>query len=303
MRGLVAYDDDSEDDEPAQQENGSKFKSSKELAKDESRHSAIAKIQKSHVIIKKPRTAHPHTRTNISEDIQDSPKPSTSQSRSSPELEIGFKPGPSSNTDTPSEAEELTRIRSMLRPPPIPGLVDWGIPSEEPEGERESCDPAIEVHFFTLTFILQLMGLSERKNSVNFIFLSTLIHQDISTTPSCPIVHFEILIYMPNWLNSLTWTRGRRISQKRCGIPTPNIQVQVDGMRRKLHSDVASYQKSRSEQQAKEKDKRSHIDFTSSSSASGREKEKGRYNPYSSGGGHRIPAHGKSDRGRLRWGK
>lgn len=66
---------------------------------------------------------------------------------------------------------------------------------------------------------------------------------------------------------------------------------------------IASYQKSRSEQQAKEKDKRSHIDFTSSSSASGREKEKGRYNPYSSGGGHRIPAHGKSDRGRLRWGK
>lgn len=35
------------------------------------------------------------------------------------------------------------RIRLLLRPPPIPGLDDWGIPPEvTPEGS--TCDPALE---------------------------------------------------------------------------------------------------------------------------------------------------------------
>ena len=43
--------------------------------------------------------------------------------------------------DEPPEADELGRIRALLRPPPIHGVRDWGIPPE-PEGE---CDPGIEV--------------------------------------------------------------------------------------------------------------------------------------------------------------
>ena len=37
--------------------------------------------------------------------------------------------------------DEMTRIRALLRPPPIPGVDDWGIPPE-PTG---ACDPEIEV--------------------------------------------------------------------------------------------------------------------------------------------------------------
>ena len=43
--------------------------------------------------------------------------------------------------DEPPEADDLARIRALLRPPPIHGVRDWGIPPE-PEGE---CDPGIEV--------------------------------------------------------------------------------------------------------------------------------------------------------------
>ena len=43
--------------------------------------------------------------------------------------------------DEPPEADDLGRIRALLRPPPIHGVRDWGIPPE-PEGE---CDPGIEV--------------------------------------------------------------------------------------------------------------------------------------------------------------
>jgi len=43
------------------------------------------------------------------------------------------------SSDLPSS--ELTKIRELLRPPPISGVVDWGIPA----ASTEPCDPAIEV--------------------------------------------------------------------------------------------------------------------------------------------------------------
>lgn len=48
---------------------------------------------------------------------------------------------PLSFDDEPIEIDELGKIRALLRPPPIHGVRDWGIPPE-PEGE---CDPDIEV--------------------------------------------------------------------------------------------------------------------------------------------------------------
>ncbi|KAH8108624.1 HCNGP-domain-containing protein, partial [Phellopilus nigrolimitatus] len=36
--------------------------------------------------------------------------------------------------------DELTRIRALLRPPSIPGMLDWGIPPEP----DEECDPELE---------------------------------------------------------------------------------------------------------------------------------------------------------------
>lgn len=39
------------------------------------------------------------------------------------------------------EGVELTRIRKLLRPPPIAGISDWGIPQET----EEECDANLEV--------------------------------------------------------------------------------------------------------------------------------------------------------------
>jgi len=48
----------------------------------------------------------------------------------------------SSQNATPEEPQdELSRIRALLRPPPIPGVDDWGIPPES----NEPGDPAIAV--------------------------------------------------------------------------------------------------------------------------------------------------------------
>jgi len=57
---------------------------------------------------------------------------------------------PDAEDDAPvAPVDELARIRQLLRPPPIPGVEDWGIPPES----KQSCDPAIAsklAHFHTL---------------------------------------------------------------------------------------------------------------------------------------------------------
>lgn len=62
-------------------------------------------------------------------------------------------PGSSgSHSNTSREpVDEITRIRQLLRPPPIPGLKDWGIPPET----QQPCDPAIAVsHDSKLAFFV-----------------------------------------------------------------------------------------------------------------------------------------------------
>ena len=41
------------------------------------------------------------------------------------------------------EEDEMTTIRGLLRPPPIPGIEAWGIP-DAPDGE---VNPAVAVRF------------------------------------------------------------------------------------------------------------------------------------------------------------
>ena len=86
---------------------------------------------KSQVVIRRPTHAKPHPRTRVVEEEDRNPSASSSSS---------IIP-PISEQDTGLPTDELTRIRVLLRPPPIPGGDDWGIP-HEPTGP---CDPDIEV--------------------------------------------------------------------------------------------------------------------------------------------------------------
>lgn len=111
---------------------------------------------KSQIIIKRPNNTHKnHPRAPLSEQVKGSSSSSelqirhTSSHRASSDgqipseqtLDLDLPPGPAE--------DELDRIRTLLRPPPIPGLIDWGIPGPS----TAPCDPAIKIklaHFSTL---------------------------------------------------------------------------------------------------------------------------------------------------------
>jgi hypothetical protein len=81
-----------------------------------------------------------HPRAHVSEDLSEDARtsPNAQASGSSALSNDGISSSGLRVTDDPPD--ELTRIRSLLRPPSIQGVVDWGIPPLS----AESCDPAIE---------------------------------------------------------------------------------------------------------------------------------------------------------------
>jgi hypothetical protein len=95
---------------------------------------------KAQVLIKRAPALKSHPRAHVSDDIADS-------ARTGPE---SVSPGSSGEAACPAPInhpsqyeeplEELARIRALLKPPPIAGVEDWGIPPES----TEPCNPAIQ---------------------------------------------------------------------------------------------------------------------------------------------------------------
>lgn len=81
---------------------------------------------------------HPAPRTPLS-GMDDSPNASGSTARPDDQWQGG--PGPSSVTARGSETEEEAMIKELVRPPPIPGVEDYGMPPPS----TKLCDPALEV--------------------------------------------------------------------------------------------------------------------------------------------------------------
>lgn len=94
-----------------------------------------ASSSKPAIIIRRHAPAKPHPRARLPEDIAESAGPSTSPHAQSQEDNRSVSELPEESTD------ELARIRHLLRPPPIPGVQDWGIPPEP----TEPCDEGIKV--------------------------------------------------------------------------------------------------------------------------------------------------------------
>jgi len=146
--GLVSYDgDDSQSDSEAtndlktrvtaasENDNDFALKSGNDAPTEGRRPHANSKSQ---IIIRRPVHSKPHPRSRLTEDAEP-PSSSTSQA----------EPSSSSTTSDDRSSElssnELTKIRDLLRPSPIPGVLDWGIPA----GSTEPCDPAIEAKLAT----------------------------------------------------------------------------------------------------------------------------------------------------------
>ncbi|KAH9050268.1 HCNGP-like protein-domain-containing protein [Lactarius hengduanensis] len=136
MRGLVSYDgDDSQSDSEtpnvvptaSKADNDSVLKSGNG-APTEARRLTITKPQ---IIIRRPVHSKPHPRSRSVEDAELASSTAT-------QAEASTSSPPSD--DKSGDLSELSQIRDLLRPPPIPGVPDWGIPP----ASTEPCEPAIE---------------------------------------------------------------------------------------------------------------------------------------------------------------
>lgn len=100
--------------------------------------------------------------------------------------------------DTEEPEDELTGIRTLLRPPPIPGVADWGIPP----ASSQPCDIELEVcqapPFVNDGFLMKVNLVVDRPSCDNSLTLNGLIHQSILMTHSCQIGRSEIHIYTPS---------------------------------------------------------------------------------------------------------
>jgi hypothetical protein len=174
----------------------------------------VHRVPKSQVIIRRPAQLKGHPRAHISEDIaDDSKQASTSTSPSLPSAAL-----PSSNVQgiVEEHPDELSQIRHLLRPPPIPGMDDWGIPPES----TEPCDPAIKVRYsYNFSSRSLYSFFSIRPNLPNSILLNeTPATRNISTIRLCLIGRSETLIYTLNWWSLSMLMNGRLIFQKTFGI-------------------------------------------------------------------------------------
>lgn len=100
---------------------------------------------KSQILIKRPIHIKPHPRSRQSDD---------------PTTTVAVPPNvfqASSSTHVPnSDEDELSRVRTILRPPPMTGVPDWGIPP----ASSTSHDPDIEVCDFASIACNIVHGLS-----------------------------------------------------------------------------------------------------------------------------------------------
>ncbi|TFK37983.1 HCNGP-like protein-domain-containing protein [Crucibulum laeve] len=270
MHGLVAYDGDSDnesDDRPSTSKDRPNDKSLKTSSKNSSE---VRRLPKAQVIIRRPPTTlRNQPRAHISDDISKDEGSELSESQP----HDSTSPMDISTSSTPVRSEEpqdeLTRIRALLKPPPIPGVEDWGIPPE-PTGP---CDPALEAklaQFHALKrdpinpkhFNDSLMSNRSFRNPHLYAQLVEFIEVDERTT------NFPKEVWDPTDLHE-EWFADR----------------------------ISETQKMRTEQQIAAQAKRNQIDFTSSSASKGKDKappRKSRFGPY--------PPGPSKERERSRWG-
>ncbi|KAJ6557821.1 HCNGP-like protein-domain-containing protein [Mycena capillaripes] len=275
LHGLVAYDDDSDDEEKASSPSKSNGHSNDVKTKTSLNVSSESrKLAKSQIIIRRPATKS-HPRAVIADEILEPPPKRTEPQGSTSDTQNAI--ASSSNADP---QDELSRIRALLQPAPIPGVDDWGIPP----ASTEPCDPAIQTklaQFHALKtstpakhFNDSLMGSRAFRNPHLYAKLVEFVDVDERTT------NFPRALWDPSAVDSAWYADA-----------------------------LVELQKSRAEQQtaAQAAGKRSQIAFTSAASAStssssskthpkdkerDRDRDK-RYQPYGGGGGHRE---------RSRWG-
>ncbi|KDR80402.1 hypothetical protein GALMADRAFT_154027 [Galerina marginata CBS 339.88] len=366
FEGLVAYDYDSPSDTEAgpstsnggaghQKNPNSNDKSSKSSSKGSSDGKRIVKSQ---VIIKRPAINHKnhHPRAHISDDLlrndtDNDNLQAAEPSHSGSPMDVSS----SSNRLGPSEEpqDELSRIRALIRPPPIPGVEDWGIPPET----TEKCGPALQTQFTRfgnlkldpakpIHYNDNLMGNRTFRNPHLYTHLVDWVSVDERST-NFPKGLWDPADVRPEWfadqieemsfmcfclpflrylsrLPCLVQRRKTSCSALNRGLINLNRKINLvqksriwdyahdslfhpAGLKTWIHQFKADAQKERSEKQAavQAPGKRSHIDFSSSSTkdkgAQPPLQRKSRFQPYGVPG-IAAPREREKERQKTRWG-
>ncbi|KAI5118563.1 hypothetical protein M0805_005854 [Coniferiporia weirii] len=168
----------------------------------------------------------------------DAPGPSTSSVRLPTQSSRGTSSLESRSPEVRDGGDELTRICSLLRPPPISGAQDWGIPPE-PEG---ACDPDLEAK---LAQFHVLKHDAEAPRHFNDSLMSNRAFRN-------PHLYAKLVEFVDVDENATNFPKG-------VWDPT---DVEKDWYAER----IADYQKRREEKQASSQSagKRARIDFTSS---------------------------------------
>uniref|UniRef100_A0A8H7XZC9 Uncharacterized protein n=1 Tax=Psilocybe cubensis TaxID=181762 RepID=A0A8H7XZC9_PSICU len=287
MNGLVSYDYDSPSDSEAvpstssnpQNTNVRSFVDKTSIASLKSSSEGNRRLPKSQVIIKRPAISHKtqHLRTHNSDDlISNDPSkkagPSTEGSpmdiSSSSSRQPSTRPGPSAEPQ-----DELARIRALLRPKPIPGVENWGIPAEP----TEKCEPALQTQFTRFSSLK-----TDPKNPK---------HYNDSLMSNRSFRNPHLYTQLVDWVD---------VDERTTNFPK-DIWDPNDVKPEWFASQIADAQKERSEKQAAAQapGKRSHIEFSSSKDKAPPPK-KSRFQPYGSSGVSGVAS--TRERQKTRWG-
>ncbi|KAI0642506.1 HCNGP-like protein-domain-containing protein [Trametes meyenii] len=230
--------------------------------------------------------AKPHPRARLPEEAVDESGPSASVPATTSSQD------PLTSATAVDGTDELTQIRGLLRPPPIPGVKDWGIP---PEPDM-SCDEAIQ------TKIASFLALKRDPQNPRHFNDSLMANRAFRN----PHLYAKLVEFVD-------------VDERTTNFPK-DVWDPMDVKEEWYVDRIAEAQKARSQATAASQSsaKRSHIDFLSaamsstaaSSSSSTHRTKPSRFQPYSApsrGGagpsGERVlgGGYGKT-RGGSRWG-
>ncbi|KAG1747429.1 HCNGP-like protein-domain-containing protein [Suillus lakei] len=246
MNGLHAYGDDSQSDSEEKVASSSKTsvgiylnndKALKSVSNSSSDANPARLLPKSQVIIRRPAPQRGHPRAHVSDEVVGSSESLRTFSPAS--MSDAFRNTEQVETGSPEEADEISHLRQLLRPPPIPGVVDWGI-SPAP---LSPYDPAIQ------TKLAQFHALKQDSEHPKHFNDSLMSNRSFRN----PHLYAKLVEFVD-------------VDERTTNFPKDKWDP--DDMRPEWFADsIAALQKARSEQTASSQSKRTQINFTTSAKA------------------------------------